>query len=73
MIRHLLRLFPYVQGLEARLRELEKERTSERGLVISMNRYIDQLEALKKHQDLTIATLRADRDQLKRHLSGGRQ
>ena len=61
MIRRLLRLFPYVQGLEARLRELEEERTSERNIVVSMNRYIDQLEALKKHQDETVSALRDEK------------
>lgn len=71
MIRRLLRLSPFVRNLEVRLAELEEERTSERNLVVSMNRYIEQLEALKKHQDETVSALRADRDQLRRHLSGG--
>jgi hypothetical protein len=72
MIRRFLRLFPYVQDLEARLLDLETERTSERHLVDSMNRYIEQLESLKRYQAETIEALRADRDQLKKHPSGGR-
>lgn len=61
-----LRLFTYV-------RELERQAKSDKAVMASMSRYIDDLEALRTHQQERIDALQKERDELYGHLNGRRQ
>lgn len=64
MMRAILRLFPYVRGLEKELQEVRNALESEHGLVVAQDRYIGQLEA---HKGFLEESLREER----RHRAGG--
>ncbi len=64
-MKRFLRIFAYV-------RELEHKALSDKNLIDSMARHIKSLEALRQHQLERINLLQAERDELYRHLNGGR-
>ena len=66
MMRAFLRLFPYVRKLETDLAVTQANLDQERRVMVSMNRYIDQLEELKHYTQERIA-------ELERRTGGGRR